>query len=121
VNAVASLATAVGVSVAWVVWFHATSTCCTDGHTAAERKALRRAAAAARAGSADLTRAAAAAERRLEQLVARRKALEIKLADPAIYSGPTAELMQLQLKFGEVKKAIAEAEENWLATQAALE
>ena len=44
-----------------------------------------------------------------------------RLADPAVYSGPTAELMQIQLKFGEIKKAIAEAEENWLATQAALE
>jgi ATP-binding cassette subfamily F protein 3 len=91
------------------------------GRTAAERKALRRAAAAARADSSDLTRAAAAAEKRLEQLVARKHALEAKLADPAVYSGPTAELMQLQLKFGELKKAIAEAEESWLATQAALE
>jgi ATP-binding cassette, subfamily F, member 3 len=93
----------------------------TAGPTAAERKAQRRAAAAARADSADLTRAAAAAEKRLVQLVARKQALETKLADPAVYSGPTAELMQLQLKFGELKKAIAEAEESWLATQAALE
>ena len=91
------------------------------GRTAVERKVLCRAAAAARADSADLIRAAAAAEKRLEQLVARKQALEARLADPAVYSGPTVELMQIQLKFGEIKKAIAEAEESWLATQAALE
>jgi ATP-binding cassette subfamily F protein 3 len=91
------------------------------GHTAAERKAQRRAAAEARAGAADLKRAAAAAEKRLEQLMQRRAQLEARLADPAVYGGPTAELMQLQLKFGEIKKAIAAAEESWLEAQAALE
>jgi ATP-binding cassette subfamily F protein 3 len=91
------------------------------GHTAAERKAQRRAAAEARAGASDLKRAAAAAEKRLEQLNQRRVQLEARLADPAVYGGPTTELMQLQLKFGEIKKAIADAEERWLEAQAALE
>jgi ATP-binding cassette subfamily F protein 3 len=91
------------------------------GHTAAERKAQRRAAAEARAGSAELKRAAAAAEKRLEHLNQRRAALEARLADPAVYGGPTTELMQLQLRFGEIKKAIADAEERWLEAQAALE
>ncbi len=89
--------------------------------TAAGRKEQRRAAAEARAASAHLKRAATDAEKRLERLAARKAALEAKLADPEVYQGPTRELMQLQLRFGEIKKEIARAEEAWLEAQAALQ
>src|SRR3546814_2031087 len=50
----------------------------------------------------------------LEKLQARKAALEARLADPVVYEGPTAQLMELQVKFGEIKKEIARAEERWL-------
>jgi ATP-binding cassette subfamily F protein 3 len=92
-----------------------------DAHTAPARKDQRRAAAEARAAAAPLRRAAEAAERRLEQLLARKAALEARLADPAVYEGPATEITELQVAFREVEKAIAEAEEAWLEAQAALE
>ena len=55
--------------------------------------------------------------RSLEQ---RRSAMEQRLSDPAVYGGPTRDLMDLQLKLGEVKKKLAAAEERWLAAQSAL-
>jgi ATP-binding cassette, subfamily F, member 3 len=88
---------------------------------AASRKEKRRAAAETRAATAHLRRAAEDAERRVRDLEARRRALEERLADPAVYGGPTRDLMELQLAFGEVKKKIAAAEEEWMAAQAALE
>ena len=85
------------------------------------KKELRRAAAEARAAAAHLKRAVEAAEKRLAKLAAEKTRLEAKLADSAVYAGPTAELMRLQIKHGEVKAALAEAEEAWLAAQAAFE
>jgi ATP-binding cassette subfamily F protein 3 len=89
--------------------------------SAADRKEQRRAAAEARAAAQHLRRAAKEAEKRLEKLQAEKAKLEAKLADPDVYNGPTRDLMALQLKFGEVKKMIAAAEETWLETQAAIE
>ncbi len=86
-----------------------------DGaHTAAGRKERRKAEAEARARTADLRRETAAAEKRLEALVAKRAKLEQKLADPAVYQGPTRDLMALQVKFGEIKREIAAAENAWV-------
>ena len=85
------------------------------------RKERRRAAAQARAEVAHLRRAAGQAESRIEKLTKEKTALEAKLADPDIYQGSTAKLMALQVKFGEVKRALAEAEEAWLQAQAAAE
>jgi ATP-binding cassette subfamily F protein 3 len=90
-------------------------------HTAAGRKERRKADAEARARTADLRKATTAAEKRLEALNAKRAVLEKKLADPEIYLGPTRDLMALQVKFGELKREIAAAEETWLAAQAAME
>jgi ATP-binding cassette subfamily F protein 3 len=87
----------------------------------ASRKDKRRAAAEARAAAAHLKRQAETAERRVRDLQARLKTLEQRLADPAIYDGPTRDLMELQVKFGELKKQIAAAEEEWLAAATALE
>jgi ATP-binding cassette subfamily F protein 3 len=90
-------------------------------HTAAARKDQRRAAAEARAAVAHLRKAAAEAEKRLEKLQAKRAAIEARLADPAVYNGPTAKLMELQVAYGDLKREINAAEEAWLATQEKLE
>ncbi len=83
-----------------------------------QRKERRRAAAQARADVAHLRRAATKAESRIEKLTQEKSALEARLANPEVYQGPTAKLMALQVKFGEVKRAIAEAEEAWLQAHA---
>jgi ATP-binding cassette subfamily F protein 3 len=85
------------------------------------RKEKRRAAAENRAATQHLRKAAEAAERDMRSLEQRRSAMEQRLSDPAVYGGPTRDLMDLQLKLGEVKKKIAVAEERWLAAQSALE
>ena len=85
------------------------------------RKDRRRAGAAARAASAGLRKAAREAEARVEALTRDKAKLEARLADPQVYDGPTAKLMELQLRFGEVKAALAAAEDAWLEAQAAME
>jgi len=90
-------------------------------HTAAGRKEQRRAAAEQRAAVAHLRKAASEAEKRLEKLQQQKATLEARLADPDVYNGPTAKLMELQLRYGDIKRAIATAEETWLEAQSALE
>jgi ATP-binding cassette subfamily F protein 3 len=90
-------------------------------HTSAGRKAMRRAAAAERAQGAQRKKEAQAAERQLAALAKKKAAMEALLADPEIYDGPTAKLMELQLRYGDLKKEIVAAEDAWLAAQAALE
>ena len=85
------------------------------------KKDKRRAAAEARAAVADLRKAARTAEQRIETLTREKDALEAKLADPEVYNGPTAKLMDLQMRHGKLKQAINKAEEAWLDAQAALE
>jgi ATP-binding cassette subfamily F protein 3 len=78
------------------------------------RRDQRRQRAQARAETAVLRRTAKTAEARLENLNKRREALETRLADPAVYTGPTAALQELQVELGTVKQAIAETEHAWL-------
>ena len=85
------------------------------------KKDRRRAAAEARAAVADLRKAARTAEQRIESLTREKDALEAKLADPEIYNGPTAKLMDLQVRHSKLKQAISKAEEAWLEAQSALE
>ena len=89
--------------------------------TRASKKDQRRAAAEARAAVADLRRAAKKAEAEIEALNREMTKLETRLADPEVYNGPTATLMGLQVRHGELKAAIARAEEAWFEAQAALE
>jgi ATP-binding cassette subfamily F protein 3 len=91
------------------------------GHTAAGRKEQRRVAAEQRAANAHLRKAAVEAEKRLEKLQQKKTALEARLADPAVYNGPTAKLLELQLRYGDLKREIETAEDAWLETQSALE
>jgi len=85
------------------------------------RKELRRDRARARAETASLREAAKDAEARLERLNRRRERLESRLADPQVYAGPTAKLMELQVELGTVKQAIADTEHAWLEAMETLE
>lgn len=85
------------------------------------KKDRRRAAAEARAAVADLRKAARQAEAQIDKLNGQKAELERKLADPAVYEGPTAQMQALQIEFGQVKQAIEAAEERWLELQTALE
>ena len=85
------------------------------------RKNKRRLDAEARAAVAHLRKAAKQAEARVEALGKKKTELEARLADPQVYGGPTAKLQALQVRFGALRQSIAEAEEAWLAAQAALE
>ena len=85
------------------------------------KKDRRKAAAGARAAVADLRKAVREAEKRMERLTQQKSDLETRLADPEVYNGPTAKLMDLQVRHGEVKRKIAEAEDAWLEAQEALE
>ncbi len=85
------------------------------------RKDQRRASAEARAAVSHLRKAVREAEAKIEKLNRKKEQLEARLADPEIYNGSTKKLMALQIEFGEIKTAIAKAEETWLAAQAAAE
>jgi ATP-binding cassette subfamily F protein 3 len=85
------------------------------------RKDKRRAAAENRAQSAPLRRAAEAAAKRLESLQRELARLERRLADPALYTGPSEAVTALQIESAELRKQLAEAEEGWLAAEMALE
>ena len=85
------------------------------------RKDKRRLDAEARAAVAHLRKAAKQAEARVETLGKKKAEIEARLADPQVYGGPTAKLQALQVRFGALRQSIAEAEETWLAAQAALE
>ena len=90
-------------------------------HTAAGRKEQRRAAAEERVQNAQLKRQAQQTERRLADLNKKKAAMQTLLADLEIDNGPTSKLLELQLRYGDIKKEIAAAEDAWLVAQAALE
>ena len=50
----------------------------------------------------------------MEHLIAERISLESNLADPKVYEGPTKELMELQIRHGEIKAELNKTEEAWL-------
>ena len=85
------------------------------------KKDQRRAAADIRAALAPLRRQAAEGEKLVNKLGAETARLEARLADPAIYSGPAAEVAKLQKELGDLKKRLAAAEDDWLEALEALE
>lgn len=85
------------------------------------KKDKRKAAAEARAAVSDLRKKVKSAEQKVERLEREKKALEVKLADPKFYDASTADLEAMQIKFGQISKAIADAEQVWLEAQSALE
>ncbi len=84
------------------------------GEAGPSRKDQRRAAAEARAALAPLKKKASDAEALVDRLAAEKRAIEAKLADPALYGGPSDRLTRLQIDLGVVDKKLAAAEESWL-------
>ena len=85
------------------------------------RKDQRRAAAEARATLAPLKKKASDAESQVNKLSEEKRKIEAKLADPALYSGPSDKLQKLQIDLGAVEKKLAAAEESWLEVLEAYE
>ncbi|MBC6404622.1 MAG: ABC-F family ATP-binding cassette domain-containing protein [Rhodospirillales bacterium] len=76
---------------------------------------------AKRAEQGHLKRVVSQAEQRLETLNKAKDILEQRLADPASYCRPAAELKALRSKHAEIVAAIERTEEIWLSAQSALE
>lgn len=87
-----------------------------------DRKADRKAAAAARQALAPLRIAVQNAEKAMAKLNAEKMRLDATLADPDTYTKmPPAKQAELQKQHGEVVKKLEQAEEAWLEAQAKLE
>ncbi len=90
--------------------------------SAADRKAERKQAAAARQALAPLRIAVQNAEKALAKLNAEKMRLDATLADPDTYTKMApAKQAELQKQHGEIVKKIEAAEETWLDAQAKLE
>gem|GEM_PF-3903443 len=92
-----------------------------DKAPAANRKDERRAAAEARAQTAPLRKKVQEAEKKLEKLGKDKAAIEAKLADPKLYSGPGEAVAKLQMELAEIDRAIADTESVWLELNEQLE
>ena len=86
-----------------------------DGKSANNgRKQGRRERARARSETASIRKTARELEERLETLNAERLGLEERLADPAIYLGPSEALRDVQTRLSAVNDGLAETEQAWL-------
>ena len=89
---------------------------------AQSRKDQRRASAEGRAALAPIRRAAEAAAKKLEQLTKERAAAVSALANPDVYGdADSGKVVTMQKRLGDLDRAIAKAEEAWLAAQETLE
>ena len=68
-----------------------------------------------------LKRALEAAEKAIADLTKKRADIELKLADPATYSGPPTVATDLQKEKTRLERELAHAEHEWLVAQEALE
>ena len=62
----------------------------------------------------------ARAERQLELLTRDKRVVEAKLADPALYRGPTVEITLLKKQLAELEHKITAVEKAWLAAEEAM-
>jgi len=86
------------------------------------RKDDRRERAAARAALAPLRKQAKDAEARLAQLTAERVAIEVKLADPALYAvGRANDIAAANARLASIRREAEAVEAQWLAAEEALE
>ncbi|MCG8509957.1 MAG: ABC-F family ATP-binding cassette domain-containing protein [Rhodospirillales bacterium] len=85
------------------------------------KRQARRERAASRAERAPLRKAVRDAEARLDRLTREKKELEAELADPELYERRDGRIKELQIGLAETERALAEAEEAWLAAQDAFE
>ncbi len=82
--------------------------------TGTGRKEGRRERARARAEAASTKKVAKELEKRLEKLNLDKAGLEKKLADTAIYKGPSTTLCDLQIKLSAINTDLAKTEHAWL-------
>ena len=82
--------------------------------SAAGKKERRRRAAEDRAAVAGLKKQLANATARVNRLESERAQLQEALADSDLYSGNSTELVDLQVKLGQVEKELAKAEDVWV-------
>ncbi len=87
----------------------------------ASKKEKRQRAAQSRASLAHLRKTVRQAEERLARLQREKLALEQRLAEPGLYDGAKAEVVDLQTRHSEIAAAVAREEETWLEAQTALE
>ena len=87
----------------------------------AASKNERRASAAERERNAPLRKQAQEAERVMAELNKKKATLEKRLADPALYSGPPADVAALRKTMAGLVHALAAAEADWMAASEALE
>ena len=85
------------------------------------RSDQRRAAAGRRAELAPLKKQMQRAEKDVERLTAEIAALDAELADPELYARDPAKAQNASVSRGKLAKALAEAEEAWLAASEAYE
>ncbi|MBL6932407.1 MAG: ATP-binding cassette domain-containing protein [Rhodospirillales bacterium] len=92
-----------------------------NGEGSKNRKQARKERAKARAETSGLRKKAKEAEKHVEKMVKKLADLENQLAAPEIYEGSTSALMELQVKLGDAKSALADAEDIWMAMEAEIE
>ncbi len=85
------------------------------------RKEARKLRARARAETASIRKNAKQAEDQVKVLNKQKTDIETRLADPDIYQGSTAKIMDLQLKLGEIKSSLNKAEDSWIRMQELIE
>jgi ATP-binding cassette subfamily F protein 3 len=85
------------------------------------RRDARKGSADKRVSVAPLKRALEEAERKLADLNKEAAALDRKLADPKLYTGPAAKMTELQTLRGKIGVKLETAEQAWLDAAAALE
>jgi len=86
-----------------------------------DRKEQRRQAAEQRQALAPLRKQLQRIEKNAAKFEAEKAEIEAKMADPAIYDGDSAKLVELQKDLGWVARQLSEAEEAWLELQQELE
>jgi ATP-binding cassette subfamily F protein 3 len=92
-----------------------------DGDARPTRSDQRRAAAERRAGLAPLKKAMLAAEQQVERLSREIAALDKLLADPQLYLADPKRAQSAAQQRGQISKALADAEDSWLAATDAYE
>ncbi len=85
------------------------------------RRGARRIAAGSREAGAQLKRQAEQAQIAVEKFSTALRLIEERFADPTFYGQPAGAIADWQARHADTRRRLAEAEEAWLGTQAALE
>jgi ATP-binding cassette subfamily F protein 3 len=89
--------------------------------SAAQREAAKRSASDLRASMASLRKTVETTEAEMAKIGKEIEKLDVQLADPKLYSGPTAKVTELQTTRAAAGNRLAAAEQKWLEATTALE